>query len=505
MKKRIKTIIIGGIFGTVVLVSVFLLLNRDKTISSKHLPDYNLIIIVSDALRQDVLGCYGGDAKTPHIDWLAQQGVLFENAYTTAPCTMPTSVSMFTGNYSRAYGIIQKDEHKNRTHKYSFYVNDSEKLFAEALKEIGFDVKMDVESNIAARSNNLQGFSEFRKIRQMSKEDIALVEDTFGVKNIARNKNPLLSNKYHQLYDFLYYLLTVPENRNFFLLKWFSDPHGPYDPIEKFKKKILLVLEKLPKKESFYSKSKVREFNKLVRGKNFSDYEHFYIKALYKAEVESVDERVGCIIQALKHRKLLEKTFIVLTADHGEMFGEHGRLGHGHDYYEELIHIPLIIMGPGIPQGKREKTAVSHLDLIPTLKDLLGVKYADNIQGKSYSALFYGGSIRDRVLYFDRISNTVTKKVDSDALLMNGYKLIVNKKNNQYVFELFNLSDDPGEIKDISDENLEIVQKMFKKILDIRKSNKARLKRNLAKIDKDVNLDKEWKKTIEELKTLGYL
>ena len=258
-------------------------------------------------------------------------------------------------------------------------------------------------------------------------------------------------------------------------------------------------------KESVYSKSTVRGFKKLVREKNFSDYEHFYIKALYKAEVESVDERVGYIIQALKHRKLLEKTFIVFTSDHGEMFGEHGRLGHGHDYYEELVHIPLIIMGPGIPQGKREKTVVSHLDLMPTLKDLLGVKYADNIQGKSYSALFYGGSIRDRVPYFDRISNTVTKKVGSDALRMNGYKLIINKENNRYTFELFNLGDDPCEKKDISGENRQIIQKMFKKILDIRKNNKARLKRNLAKVDKDVNLDKEWKKTMEELKTLGYL
>ena len=175
MKKQITMIVIGGVFGTVVLVSVFFVLNRDKTSSSKHLPDCNIIMIVSDALRADMPGCYGGNAKTPHIDWLAEKGVLFENAYSTAPCTMPASVSMLTGNFSRAYGIIQKDEHKNRTHQYSFYVNDSEKLFAEALKEIGFDVKMDVENNIAARSNNLQGFEKLREIKQMRKKEIDFV------------------------------------------------------------------------------------------------------------------------------------------------------------------------------------------------------------------------------------------------------------------------------------------------------------------------------------------
>ena len=142
---------------------------------------------------------------------------------------------------------------------------------------------------------------------------------------------------------------------------------------------------------------------------------------------------------------------------------------------------------------------------MPTLKSLLGVKYAENMLGKSFSAFFEDGSIPDRILYFDRISNTITEKADSDALLMNGYKLTINKTNNQNTFELYNLTNDPGEMKDISFENPQVVQKMFNKIVDIRNDNDARLKRNLSKIDTNVKLDKEWKKTMEELKTLGYL
>lgn len=500
MKKQATIIVLSIVFAAVVLASVFLFLDKNQIGVSRHSTNHNIVIIVSDALRLDVLGCYGGETKTPNIDWLAQQGVLFEKAYSTAPCTMPTSVSILTGNYSRAYGIIQKPEHKNRIHKYSFYVNDGETLLAEVLSKAGYDVIMRVENRIASRSNNLQGFRKFRKSSQMSKKEIALVKNTIGTENFGRDEE----NRLARLYDLLHYLLTVPREQNFFLLNWFLDPHGPYNPPEKFKKSIPMEPGNLPMKESFYSKSRIKKFTQLARSGKLSSDEYFYIKALYKAEVESIDERVGYIIKALKHRGLLQKTFIVFTSDHGELFGEHGRLGHGNNYYEGLLHVPLIIMGPGISKGKKEKTVISLLGLMPTLKDLLGVKYDHHMQGKSYSALFYEGTIRDRMLYFDRITNDITNEANIDALLMDDYKLIVKKQNNRPIFKLFNLADDPGEMKNISAENPQIVKKMFKKILDLRKDNKVRLKQNLTKI-KDVNLDKELKKTMEELKNLGYL
>ncbi len=500
-KKAIVVLSISSVLA--VIGAVFLIFNSSCTDSSEYPGSHNLILIVSDALRTDVLGCYGGDVKTPHIDWLAQQGVLFDNAHSTAPCTLPSSVSILTGNYSRAYGIIQKPEHKNRVHKYSFYVNDSETLLAEVLGKAGYDVKMRVENRIASRSNNLQGFSKFRKSAHMSKKEIALVKNTIGTENFGRDEEGRVT----RLYDLLHYLLTVPEEQNFFLLEWFLDPHGPYNPSEKFKKSISLEPGNLPMKEDFYSKGRTRTFNQLARSGKLSSDEYFYIKALYKAEVESIDERVGYIIKALKHRDLLQNTFIVFTSDHGELFGEHGRLGHGNNYYEELLHVPLIIMGPGIPKGKKEKTVVSLLGLMPTLKDLLDVTYDHHMQGKSFSALFHNNPIRDRVLYFDRVTNDITKKSNIDALLMNNYKLIVGEVKNRSILRLFNLADDPGEMKDLSAKavNQPIFKKMFKKIMDLREENRIRLKRNLARISDDVDVDEEWKETLEQLKSFGYL
>ena len=83
-----------------------------KIVTQNRSKRYNVVLIVSDALRIDVLGCYGGDAKTPNINWLAAKGALFKNAYSTAPTTLPSSISMFTGNYSMTYGIVL-DENKS--------------------------------------------------------------------------------------------------------------------------------------------------------------------------------------------------------------------------------------------------------------------------------------------------------------------------------------------------------------------------------------------------------
>lgn len=486
-------IVIGT--SVILLFSVFFFI----ACSEAGLSDVNVIVIVSDALRWDMCGCYGGEALTPNIDRLAKNGVLFENAYSTAPCTMPSSVSIATGNYSRTYGLTINPETGDPKRKYIYYVNEKEKLLPEELKKYGYDVKMDVENKLASGTNNFQGFAKFRRIKQMRKKEIRFVEKNIPIRGKSSSRNYLV-------YDLLYYLLTVPEDRNFFLVKWFLDPHAPYNPPEKFRGRIAFNTAELPREENYYSDNNVKDFNLLIRMDDFSEKECAYIKALYKAEVESVDERVGCIVKALEQRKLLKKTIIVFTSDHGEAFMENGYLGHGHHFFETLVHVPLIFSGPGIPAGKREKTIVSLLDLMPTLKDLVQVDYPDSMQGKSFAVLFSGGAAGGRTPYFDRITNNITdKKKTSDGLLMDGYKLIVMKRKGRHFFKLFDLNKESGETKNIALQRPDIVKKMFKEIMDLRKANRKRLERNIANIEKGVELDERWQKTMEELEALGYI
>ncbi|MCK5618807.1 MAG: sulfatase-like hydrolase/transferase, partial [Candidatus Krumholzibacteria bacterium] len=111
-------------------------------------------MIVSDALRQDVLGCYGGDARTPNLDWLAKNGVLFENAYSTSPWTAPSAVSMFTGNYATTYGCSPHAKTR-RPGPIRIYVPRSEHLFVEALNQDGYVTAMKIENVNASMHNNL--------------------------------------------------------------------------------------------------------------------------------------------------------------------------------------------------------------------------------------------------------------------------------------------------------------------------------------------------------------
>lgn len=485
-----------NIFAHIGLIGAFFL-----SVCCAKTPNYNhnVIVIVSDACRKHILGCYGGSAKTPNIDWLAQQGVLFEQAYSTAPCTIPSSIAISTGNYSRTYIVAASEAGKVR---FTYYVNDDEKLLGEALEEEkDYDVRMDIENGLANASNNLQGFQRFRHMNNMHEAEIEFVENATGIKNIGWNRDGRRSSRYDRLYGLLHYVMTVPDEQNFFLLKWFADPHAPYHPPQKFRDRITFDTSLLPKEESHYS-----AMYQINTTKNLTPEECAYLKELYKAEVESMDERVGFIIKALKHRGLFKNTYIVFTADHGEMLGEHGRLLHTGAFYEPLVNVPLIITGPKILRGKKVRAAVSLVDLIPTMKEMLGFEYPSDTQGESFYPLLRGGSFQAREIYFDRIKNRILERnVFHDALLMNGYKLITFKRNNKPAFSLYNLEEDPDELTGISENHPEIVRKMHKKILQFRMDCDTRFQENLQKIDQTVDLDDESKKILELLKSLGYI
>ena len=464
-------------------------------------PRCNLVIIVADALRWDVLGCYGGEASTPNLDWLAANGVLFENAHSTAPCTMPAAVSMFTGKYSRTYGIVQKDPSAHPTKlRHFFHASDSELMLAEVLRRDGYDMLMDVENRLAWLSNNLQGFDPIRGFEELLPDEVALVERQLGLKGIVKYKRTRKPTPYARLYSLLHYLLQVPAEQRFFVLKWIFDPHDPYSPLARFRDQIAMDEFRLARDPGYYSQQGPHAMGEL------SADESRYLEALYRAEVESVDERVGFILAALRRNDLLANTCVIFTSDHGEMFGEHGISGHGGAFFDPLVRVPLIFYGPDLPRGRRVPTVVSHIDLMPTLKDLTGVEYEDDMQGESYRALLYGESQADRVQYFDWVTNDLTrKKVIVDALREGCYKLVAGQRGGEDVFTLYDLCCDPEELRDVSAEHPDIVKRMYGTIRSLREENAVRYRDNLDRIGQDVDLEGISEETQRELRSLGYI
>lgn len=370
------------------------------------------------------------------------------------------------------------------------------------MKSNGYWVLGDFENPLVKECNNTQGFDFFRPLKSLNKQQIKEIEYQTGIQNIGWNKSFHISSNYDRLYDMLLFLLEYQGDKPFYLVKWFYDPHAPYNPPQKFRKRINPDFSRLNHPIEFYNTLRVSQSRKL------NPYEKsVYFKELYKAEVESMDERVGFLIKALKKKNLLKNTLIIFTSDHGDLFGEHNKYGHTGAFYQPLVHIPLIFSGPGIPKGKRIKTTVTHLDLMPSLWHIARRKENKDCQGSSYSSLFDNKNIAERSPYFDSYNNRTKKNTKTcDALIHRNIKLIGNKKKSQDQWQLFDLSADPSELNDISSQKPLLMKFMLKKIMRIRKNIELIKKKNTSEFtEHEKKLNLKWEKTEETLKSLGYI
>jgi arylsulfatase A-like enzyme len=456
--------------------------------------NYNVILIVADAMRQDVAGCYGGQARTPNLDRLSERGALFRNAYSTSPWTTPSSVSMFTGNYASSFGHSPVSA-STRKSPLQIYVPDNRLLLMEVLKQKGYITPCAMENANAAIHNNLQGLDPIREAPSFEEA----VPRPMRERIMAITGGGLIDAKaYRNAFVVLKQLLELPAGRNFFFVHWMLDPHYPYDPVEKFKARIEVDESSLSQPVEYYAQG--------VSGRvGLSAAEQRYVKDLYAAEVESVDEIVGLIMKMLEHKKLLDKTYVVFTADHGEQFGDHGLYGHGGfgrncHYYEGLVEVPLIVTGPDIPAGLIVEDKATLLGLMPTLKDLLAVDYDDNMQGRSWRPLIFNREQKAEPIYLD----DVMIHDQQDALIENDFKLICWRDGR---FELYNLAKDEREANNLALANQQLVESMYRKILAIRGENKERKKQNVIAMvgDLDHMTDEQRQKVLRKLRSLGYI
>lgn len=476
MKNKVKFIVLP----LFLIMLLFIAINCNKPSSKANVTKSNVILIVSDTLRVDVLGCYGGEAYTPNLDWLAENGVRFMNAYSTAPGTMPSSISMFTGNYAKCYKAIFNEAYK-KGNKERSYIRVPEKhvIFGETFNKSGYDTKMSYENSYLKLGNLIQGFSLF-KAKDVEKNKIVQVNQELS---LQKDFKDYFDKRYINNYDMLHYILNTQDNKNFFIVKWYVDPHRPYDPPQKYLKKLDLA------KSADYVNEE--EKHKAIERKR------------YVLEVESIDERVGHIIKALRKKNLMDNTIIVFTSDHGECLGEPGKgWNHSRRFWQELIHVPLIFYGPGIKKGLVLDNNVSHLDLMPTIAELTKTRH-ENVLGRSYGPLLFGKNISKRIVFCDAIDN------QTEASTVNDYAIIDNDlkfwKSFNKESKLFNLIDDPFESNNLIGAQAVVVQNMEDKakviLEEIYKIKKA-FSLDYNKSSENKGPDQE---TIQNLKALGYL
>jgi arylsulfatase A-like enzyme len=353
-----KTIFLTGtvvilILGGILILQYILPLLPKPDISGK-LDNYNLIIINIDALRGDHLGCYGYHRNTsPFIDSLAQKGAVFERAMSNSAFTRESVSVLFTGKLPASGGSVgwnAKPSKKNKT-------------IGELFEKVGYNTGFFSNSNALKSPGFTRGFKEI------------WFNEKWGV---SRN-GPELSKHAGEF-------IKKCKNRGqkFMIYLHFLDPHGPYKPPKQFYLRFAQRLYPGPLHVYQYVRMNCENLIKEGFGPGEERFEDMVLR--YDAEIAHVDHSIKLLFIILKKHDLLNHTFVVITADHGEEFLEHDYVEHGWTLYNESLHIPVILWAPGIIPAKRFKTLVSTVDMLPTILGLMGIPH--NINDFNGSFLF---------------------------------------------------------------------------------------------------------------------
>ncbi len=375
----------------------------------------NAIGIMLDSLQHNYLGCYGNTwIKTPNIDALAREGVLFENAYSEGLPTIPVRRAMFTGRYTLPSIGWKALSHEDTTVADLCWgrpidtclVYDSAPL---RLPKFGFSRSFDKVIFLHGHEAD-QFYYECDPLYHLAVSDY--VEDHMLEEGDPDNPNDLggVPSMLHEVEAFLRlrqywrgdedrhvartmeaaieYIERHDRTKSFFLWVDSFDPHEPWDPPSIYD----------PERKSMYDpdyKGKDMFLPLVGEASMFTEAELHHIRMLYAELVTLCDTYVGKFLDAVRKAGLYENTLILLTADHGEPMG-HGEHGHGIMRkcrpwpYEELVHIPLIIRAPGMEAGKRVKGFAQSCDVAPTITDWLGIGVHPSMQGKSLLPLCTG-------------------------------------------------------------------------------------------------------------------
>ncbi len=396
----------------------------------------NIIVFLADTLRADHLSCYGYPAETsPAIDWLAGQGVVFENYTSGSNWTKPAVGTMMTGVPARVHRAVVSSELVGEPgdSKYRIEIlRDTFTTLATTLKSVGYSTAY-LQSNPHARP-------EFGYGRGF---DTAICDSSMIPKLQVEKSLRWIETTAHE---------------PFFLFIHEIDPHGPYEPLTRSFMRLhgakpATFLERLSADEAERVTRYVKYLGtmpEIIRGvRGVSDEANRYIQMKYDAEIYQLDSLIEQFALSLARLEIMDHTVFALTSDHGEAFGEHGTYGHGSGLaYDELVHIPLLMVGGGLPRGVRVPHNTTMLDFYPTLLELAKASKPPYVSGEPmFSAQRELLVTEDRLAYID-MDRQGANLSDWDAAIIKGrYKVATHKKRTEFM--IFDRESDPGEHRNL--------------------------------------------------------
>jgi len=386
----------------------------------------SILLIGIDTLREDLVGpsASGAPSRTPHLDALARDGVRFEQCLSTAPWTLPSFASIFTGLRPYRHGAVGGERD---------YLSERHTTLAEHLARAGYATTGFAGINYLTGQFGMdQGYVS----PPPRATDLTGLDQAGSVTRLTG--------------DFFAQHRDGPA----FVFSHYYDPHAPYAPPPPWHRKYYLGNECRPGEPLTARIMSSEGFRGENAGRGMYDWlagvtDPAFPVAQYAAEVDYVDDHVGRLVARLKELGLYERMLIIVVADHGEHLGEHGFYYTHYLPYQETIHVPLIVKLPGSAgAGRVVETPVSTVDLLPTALEVAGIAVPDTLDGESLAGLLLGNakpSRRDLLAEQGSDPERFCK-----TLVAWPWKLMLFREEGRERTALYDLVADPGETQDLS-------------------------------------------------------
>jgi arylsulfatase A-like enzyme len=390
----------------------------------------NVLLIVIDTLRADHLGSYGYDRPTsPHLDALAASGTRFALARSTSSWTAPAVASILSGRYPVEHAV----------ERFSTPLAAEALTIAEAHRDAGYATAA-ISANPAYVTPEMgfaQGFDSFEVLHGPP----ALPTSPDAVPGDANFRRFVEVATADQVTDAALRWINTRKHdqRPFFFYLHYFDPHAGYHPPAEYAARFGASLD-APLATAAQA-ALLRSF------KAPDQHDLRTLIALYDAEIAFTDAEIGRLLAGID--RVERRTLVVVTADHGEEFGDHGGLMHGRTLWEEQLRVPLILNGPRVPNGVTVEQPISLVSLWPTLAALTGVAPPRGGERRAATLADGGGTARDRLMFADleQPHPVVRPPTHRRAIIDDGWKLLVADDDSRTLFDLAN---DPGERHDVS-------------------------------------------------------
>ena len=465
----------------------------------------NVILITIDAFRADHLGCLGYAKKTtPYMDKIAREGVLFSNAFSYGSNTLTSVMPMMTSSPFIPYFLHGIDAAK------LINLHDALERYKEIVRRL-YSLKVTIAGALREQGYETAAFhsNPFLTSYFGYGKDFLYFDDSIAKYGIRKKieakakvvlKNSRLKNLVWRLYSLIYrnevpYVraeainkkaiswLRTKKPEKFFVWLHYMDTHIPYKPPKSFRPSISSV------KMSLLNR-------KILNREYISDSELSQAIELYDGSIRYVDYSIKCLLEELNEMGILENTIVVITADHGEEFKDHGGFIHEPTkLYDELTHIPLIIYNTEYKNITIDET-VSSIDIAPTMMGMLNLPNAETFQGRcllpitesgrSYGVVNEGGGVQALTGNLKMIVAYRTKR----------WKYIQDEVRNRK--ELYDMKRDPKETENLYEVERDVAEDLESRIRELilhqgelvaMDVEKEKIRRKLKKLKRTVDFN----------------